>query len=52
MIPTTPDDTAGVARPPHPHSYDFTVKDLVSNKDVPLSAYKGKVSLIVNVASK
>lgn len=35
-----------------PRSYDFTVKDLDSNKDVALSAYRGKVSLIVNVASK
>ncbi|XP_059632876.1 probable glutathione peroxidase 2 [Cornus florida] len=31
--------------------YDFTVKDIRGN-DVPLSKYKGKVLLIVNVASK
>ncbi|XP_047963605.1 probable glutathione peroxidase 2 [Salvia hispanica] len=31
--------------------YDFTVKDIHGN-DVPLSNYKGKVLLIVNVASK
>ena len=30
--------------------YDFTVKD-IDGKDVPLSQYKGKVLLIVNVAS-
>ncbi|KAG6400964.1 hypothetical protein SASPL_137809 [Salvia splendens] len=41
--------------PPDPDSpksvYDFTVKDIHGN-DVPLSNYKGKVLLIVNVASK
>ena len=31
--------------------YDFTVKDLVTNADVPLSQYEGQVSLVVNVAS-
>jgi glutathione peroxidase len=31
--------------------YDFTVKD-IDGKDVPLSTYKGKVLLIVNVASQ
>lgn len=31
--------------------YDFTVKD-IDRKDVPLSQYKGKVLLIVNVASQ
>lgn len=31
--------------------YDFTVKDIIGNK-VALSKYKGKVLLIVNVASK
>nr|XP_009775342.1 PREDICTED: probable glutathione peroxidase 2 [Nicotiana sylvestris] len=31
--------------------YDFTVKDILGN-DVPLSNYRGKVLLIVNVASK
>lgn len=31
--------------------YDFTMKDIKGN-DVPLSKYKGKVVLIVNVASK
>lgn len=31
--------------------YDFTVKDIKGN-DVPLANYKGKVLLIVNVASK
>ncbi|CAN0846528.1 Probable phospholipid hydroperoxide glutathione peroxidase 6, mitochondrial [Linum grandiflorum] len=31
--------------------YDFTVKDIKGN-DVSLSEYKGKVLLIVNVASK
>ena len=32
-------------------AYDFTVKD-ASGNDRPLSEYKGKVTLIVNVASK
>ncbi|KAG5589035.1 hypothetical protein H5410_039549 [Solanum commersonii] len=31
--------------------YDFTVKD-IDDKDVPLSTFKGKVLLIVNVASR
>ncbi|PRQ26874.1 putative phospholipid-hydroperoxide glutathione peroxidase [Rosa chinensis] len=31
--------------------YDFTVKD-IDGKDVPLSKFKGKVLLVVNVASK
>jgi len=31
--------------------YDFKVKD-IDGKDVPLSKYKGKVLLVVNVASK
>lgn len=31
--------------------YDFTVKDTFG-KDVPLSKYKGKVLLIVNIASR
>lgn len=31
--------------------YDYTVKD-IDSKDVPLSKFKGKVLLIVNVASK
>lgn len=31
--------------------YDFTVKD-IDGKDVPLSTFKGKVLLIVNVASR
>lgn len=32
--------------------YDYTVRDLDTNKEVALSKYRGKVSLIVNVASK
>ena len=32
--------------------YDFNAKELVSNADVPLSQFRGKVSLVVNVASK
>src|SRR5580692_4628725 len=31
--------------------YSFTMKD-IDGKDMPLSAYKGKVLLVVNVASK
>lgn len=38
--------------PPSPGSiYDFKMKD-IDGKDVPLSKYKGKVILVVNVASK
>ena len=32
--------------------YSFTAKELVTNKDMPLSQYEGKVSLVVNVASR
>ncbi len=32
--------------------YGFTAKELVTNKDMPLSQYEGKVSLVVNVASR
>ena len=38
------------ALPPQKTVYDFTVKD-IDGKDVSLSQYKGKVLLIVNVAS-
>ncbi|MBP7623988.1 MAG: redoxin domain-containing protein, partial [Xanthomonadales bacterium] len=31
--------------------YDFSAKD-IDGKDVPLSTYKGKAMLLVNVASK
>ena len=34
-----------------PSIYDFTMKN-IDSKDVPLKTYKGKVVLIVNVASK
>jgi hypothetical protein len=37
---------------PRARRYDFTVRDLDNNKEVALSQYRGKVSLIVNVASK
>lgn len=33
-------------------AYDFNARDLDTDQDVSLSKYKGKVSLIVNVASK
>ena len=33
-------------------AYDFSAKDLESNKLVELSQYEGQVSLVVNVASK
>src|SRR5690349_11738641 len=37
---------------PMPHSiYDFTMKD-IDGKNIPLSTYKGKALLIVNVASR
>ena len=32
--------------------YDFTLKDLDTNKDAPLSQFAGQVSLVVNVASR
>jgi hypothetical protein len=31
--------------------YDFTLKDVYGAKDIPLSNFKGNVTLIVNVAS-
>lgn len=34
------------------NAYDFSFKTLVGHKDLPLSAYRGKVILIVNTASK
>lgn len=37
--------------PPPPSIYDFTMKN-IDGEDVSLSAYKGKVMLIVNVASR
>lgn len=43
--------TQKMAQETHKSIYDFTVKDIHGN-DVPLSNYKGKVVLIVNVASK
>ena len=33
-------------------AYDFVAKELVTGRDVPLSEFKGKVSLVVNVASR
>jgi glutathione peroxidase len=43
--------TVGVS-PKEPNTiYDFTVKN-IDGKDVPLSKFKGKVLLVVNVASK
>lgn len=33
-------------------AYDFTARDLDTDEEVPLSKYRGCVSLIVNVASK
>jgi len=44
--------SVGVAREkPHTSVLSFTMKD-IDGKDVPLSTYKGKVILIVNVASE
>jgi glutathione peroxidase len=37
--------------PPEKSMYEFTIKD-IDGKDVKLDAYKGKVALIVNTASK
>lgn len=31
--------------------YDYSLRDLISNTTVPLSVYRGKVVLIVNVAT-
>ncbi len=39
------------AAPPQKNVYEFSVKD-IDGKDVKLDAYKGKVLMIVNVASK
>ncbi|MCU1290435.1 MAG: hypothetical protein JWN60_2664 [Acidobacteria bacterium] len=39
------------APPPEKSMYEFTMKD-IDGKDVKLDAYKGKVALIVNTASK
>ena len=44
-------NTSPAALPVEKSLYDFTVKD-IDGKDVRLNAYKGKVILIVNVASK
>ena len=38
-------------RPKEKHMHEFTMKDIDGN-DVPLDTYKGKVAMIVNVASK
>jgi glutathione peroxidase len=43
--------TALLIAAPFKSIYDFTVKD-IDDKDVSLSQYKGKVLLVVNVASK
>lgn len=43
--------TAETATGPQPRALSFTMKSL-EGKDVPLSTYRGKVVLIVNVASK
>ena len=37
---------------PQMSAYDFSARDLKTNDVVELSKYKGKVSLVVNVASK
>lgn len=39
------------AAPPQKNMYEFTMKD-IDGKDIKLDAYKGKVVMIVNVASK
>jgi len=39
------------AAPPQKNVYEFTMKD-IDGKDIKLDAYKGKVVMIVNVASK
>ncbi|MBK6721762.1 MAG: glutathione peroxidase [Acidobacteria bacterium] len=39
------------AAPPQKTMYEFTMKD-IDGKDIKLDAYKGKVVMIVNVASK
>lgn len=45
------DEKTGVTAESAKSALDFTMKD-IDGKDVPLSKYKGKVVLIVNVASK
>jgi glutathione peroxidase len=49
----TKEESAATAKAPSEAKsvYDFTVKD-IDGKDVKLSDYKGKVCLIVNVASQ
>jgi glutathione peroxidase-family protein len=32
-------------------AYNFSVTELVTRKEVPLSEFRGRVSLVVNVAS-
>ena len=43
---------ANVVGPQMSGAYDFSARDLKTNDVVELSKYKGKVSLVVNVASK
>ena len=44
-------DPSPTAAPPQKSMYEFTMKD-IDGKDVKLDAYKGKVVMIVNTASK
>lgn len=43
--------TLNAGEPMQKHFYDFNAKDITGN-DVPMSTYKGKVVLVVNVASE
>eukprot|EP00032_Breviata_anathema_P000927 JZ551003.1.p1 GENE.JZ551003.1~~JZ551003.1.p1 ORF type:complete len:189 (+),score=47.23 JZ551003.1:26-568(+) len=46
-------ETASSSAPTAPKSfYDFVMKDLATDEEVPLANYKGKVCIVVNVASK
>lgn len=44
-------DPSPTAAPPESNIYEFTMKD-IDGKDVKLDAYKGKVVMVVNTASK
>lgn len=46
-----PSEKAAEAKPEGKSVYDFTMKD-IDGSDVKLADYKGKVCLIVNVASQ
>lgn len=48
----THQNAAALAPPLDARRYDFVARDLDTDREVALSTFKGKVCLIVNVASK